>query len=553
MLGEPLLPLGRAGPPSPKQSAGIAQAGRNRTLSQPNGKSPQSIEPAATAECLLSTTQSVSFLAAPALRVMPKAAALALPLILILGFALRIGVSLTQTHTLFLDETMQYFEQGHRLAFGSGVVSWEFADGTRSWLLPGLIALVMSATARISDDPMLYVGVVHALCVLLSMVVVVVGFRAGQRDGGRMGAIVTGGLCAIWYDLIYFAPGVMTEILAAHCAIAALYLGEGERSTRRVFWIGALFGAAVCLRYQYAPALLVAVLWQYRRQPRHWQWLFLGATSVLLPFSGVLDAITWGAAFQSIWLNFIMNSMQGIAAAIGTQSPAYYSDYVTISFMPLPLLLALAAVGATRFPALAVAAAATLVTQSLLPHKEVRYVYLALAAAPILIGLGATQVIQRMPARLGSRAMTIGASGFLAVGAVLSLYLATTVLPQRWSFQRGMVHAFLAAHREPALCGLQVRDVRSWRSGGYTYLNRDVPLMFEPYVPEVWLPGVPVPLRYMVEREGGPVPQIRSPYSHVIAEAAHPPAGFDQVACFPGDARPGEPELCLFRRPTGCS
>jgi hypothetical protein len=61
-----------------------------------------------------------------------------------------------------------------------------------------------------------------------------------------------------------------------------------------------------------------------------------------------------------------------------------------------------------------------------------------------------------------------------------------------------------------------------------------------------------MPLRFMVEREGGPVPQIRSPYSDVIAEAAHPPAGFDRVACFPDDTRPDESELCLFRRPEGC-
>jgi GPI mannosyltransferase 3 len=478
--------------------------------------------------------------------------ALALPAILALGFALRLGAALTQTHVLFFDETMQYFEQGHRLAFGSGVIPWEFSDGIRSWLLPGLIALAMRATAHINNNPMLYVGLVRAVCVALSMVVVWVGFRTGERDSGRMGAIVTGGFCAIWFDLIYFAPAAMTEVLAAHCAIAALFLGEGTRTTRLVYWIGALFGAAVCLRYQYAPPLALAVLWQYRQQPRHWQWLFLGASSVLLPFSGVLDAITWGAAFQSIWLNFIRNSLQGIAAAIGTEAADYYLQYLTIALVPLPLLLGLAAVGATRFPALAIAAVATVVMHSLLPHKEVRFIYLALAAMPILIGLGAAHLLRLLEARHGARPMTVGAAVFLAFGAILSCFIATSPLGGRWSFQRGTVHAFLAAHEAPGLCGLQVRDIPSWKSGGYTYLNRDVPLMFEPYLPEVHLPGVAMPLRFMVEREGGPVPQIRSPYSHVIAEAAHPPAGFDQVACFPQDARPGEPELCLFRRPGGC-
>jgi GPI mannosyltransferase 3 len=501
---------------------------------------------------MVSTTQTVPFRSAPRIRAGIKAAALTLPGLMALGFALRLGASLTQVHVLFYDETMQYFEQGHRLAFGSGVVPWEFVDGIRSWLLPGLISLVMLATSKISDDPMLYIDSVRAICIALSMVVVWIGFRTGERHFGRLGGLVTGGFCAIWFDLIYFAPAVMTEVLAAHCAIAALYLGERSLTGRRVYWCGALFGLAVCLRYQYAPALALAGFWQYRRDPGLWQWLLLGAASVLLPFSGVLDAITWGAAFQSIWLNFVRNSLQGVAAAIGQQPWSYYLQYLVVAFAPLPLLLGLAAVGARRFPALAIAALATLISHSLVAHKEVRFIYLTLAATPILIGLGAMDVLRWLGGRYGNRIVAYGAMAFLGVSACLSLYIGTGPLGARWSFQRGMVHAFLAAHKEPGLCGLQVRDIPAWKSGGYTYLNRDVPLMFEPYIPEVRLPGVSVPLRFRVERAGGPVPQIRSHYSHVIARASDGLTGMDTVACFPDDARPDEPELCLYRRPDGC-
>jgi hypothetical protein len=147
---------------------------------------------------------------------------------------------------------------------------------------------------------------------------------------------------------------------------------------------------------------------------------------------------------------------------------------------------------------------------------------------------------------------TFGAPAFLALAAALSWYIATGPLGLRWSFERGMVHAFLAAHREPGLCGLQVRDIAPWKAGGYTYLNRNVPLTFDPPPGETRIPGLVAPLRGWVEREGGPVPQLRSPYSHVIAEAAHPPAGFTTVACFPDDVQPGEPELCLYHRPDGC-
>lgn len=502
----------------------------------------------------MSSTQTVSFGAAPGVRVPASLGAIALPAILALAFVLRLGTALTQTHVLFFDETLQYFEQGHRLAFGSGIVPWEYFDGIRSWLLPALIALAMLAADRFSDDPMLYVGLVRGACAGLSLAVVLAGYRMGERTGGRTAAILTGGFCAIWFDLIYFAPAAMTEVLAAHCAIAALYLGETSQSKRRVFWVGALFGAAVCLRYQYAPALALAAIWQYRRHMGlMWPWLFMGAAGVLLAFSGVLDAITWGMAFQSIWLNFARNSLSGIAAAIGTEPWRYYLDYLIVALAPLPLLLGLAAVGARQFPALAIAAAAVLLTHSLVPHKEVRFIYLALAAFPILIGLGASHLLRLLAARGAIRAAAAGGPAFLLAAAALSWFIATQPLAGRWSFQRGMVHAFLAAHAEPGLCGLRVRDIPSWKSGGYTYLHRDVPLVFDPPIAEIHLPGVASPLRFMVERAGGPVPQLRSPWSHAIAEAAHPPPGLDRVACFPDDAHPGEPELCLFRKPDGCS
>src|SRR5262249_29649077 len=152
---------------------------------------------------------------------------------------------------------------------------------------------------------------------------------------------------------------------------------------------------------------------------------------------------------------------------------------------------------------------------------------LALAAAPILIGLGASYILRLLATRHGARSAAAGAAGFLVLSSALSLFIATGPLGARWSFQRGMVHAFLAAHREPGLAGLMVRDTPSWKSAGYTYSPRDVPLMFDPHIPEVHLPGIAEPLRFIVEREGGPVPQLRSPYSHVIAEAAHAPPGFD--------------------------
>ena len=344
----------------------------------------------------------------------------------------------------------------------------------------------------------------------------------------------------------------MTEVLAAHCAIAALYLGDTTRSKRRIFWVGALLGLAACLRYQYAPALGVAVLWQLRQDMRLLPMLVLGGAAVILPFAGILDLLTWGSAFQSIWLNFQRNSVDGVAAAIGTESAGYYLAYLVEALPVFPVFMALAIAGARRFPALAIAAAATFVMHSLVPHKEVRFIYLTIAALPILIGLGAADMVRMVEARLGPRAAMHLAAGFLLFSVLISGFTATHILGGRWSIQRGMVHVFLAAHDAPGMCGLRVRGIPPWKSGGYTYLHRDVPLSFDPPMTEVRLPGVAHPLRFHVERAGGPVPQLRGAWSHMIAMASDPPAGFNRVVCFPGDANADEPEFCLFERPAGC-
>ena len=58
-------------------------------------------------ERVVSSTQAVPYAESAGFRVSPRLAALALPGILLLGFVLRIGAGLTQTHVLFFDETLQ--------------------------------------------------------------------------------------------------------------------------------------------------------------------------------------------------------------------------------------------------------------------------------------------------------------------------------------------------------------------------------------------------------------------------------------------------------------
>jgi len=264
---------------------------------------------------------------------------------------------------------------------------------------------------------------------------------------------------------------------------------------------------------------------------------------------GVLDWLTWGAPFQSIWLHFLRNTVDGVGSAIGTDPAAYYLQYLLVGLWPAPLLLALAVLGATRAPALGAAALVTLLIHSAVPHKEVRFIYLALAAAPILIGVGVALLLTRF--RLRGRAVFAAA---VAVWCGLSWLGATSpALAARWSLNRGPVMAFLAASRLPALCGLAVRDMRLIDSGGYAYLHRDAPLFFSDSAAEVNLPGSRVTLRFSVMRAGGHEPPRPIPaedgYNTMIAHADKGDLSLPRIACFADRSRPGQPEFCLFHDP----
>jgi hypothetical protein len=511
---------------------------------------------------LLAATPAVSADAARS-----RVPALALTAVLGVALAVRLGVMLTQTYVVFADETFQYLEQAHRLAFGTGVVPWEFQDGIRSWLLPGAVAALMRVAAWVGDDPLIHLRLVRSACLLLSLAVVATGFGLAQRREGLAAAILTGGLCALWFDLAYFAPTVMTEVVAAHLAILAIGLGDAVTGTSRVdrcrlAWVGACCGLAVCLRFQYAPAIAAAMLWQNRQCRARWRSILAGGVAVVLPAGGVLDWLSWGSPFQSIWLNVRRNAMDGVSSAIGIDPAAFYLAYLDVALWPAPVLLFLVTVGAVRAPALALAALVTLMLHSLVPHKEVRFIYLALAAAPILAGLGAATLLRALSARRDGRAVGGGVVAVLGVAALLSWRNATApALAARWSFNRATIGMFLAAHHRPDLCGLGVRDMRVIDSGGYAYLHRDVPVLFEAFDPAIRLDGVQVPLRFAVMRHGVAVPQAPGPafaaaakrYNYLIAAEGTAAPGFTRIHCTNDAARPGQPALCLFHRDGGCA
>ena len=386
---------------------------------------------------------------------------IALAAICAVGLALRIGLAEAFPVLHHPDELYQYLEPAHRLSFGAGVETWEYRAGTRSWLLPGLVAGLMRIVEPILGGPEGYLAAVRAAMATLSLSVVAVAFLWGRRTAGTSGAVIAGGCAAVWIELVYFAPRTLTEVAAAHVLVVALYLLRfpGAAPSRRFAWAGALLALALVLRIQIAPALFVAAAWACRAEWKARWAPLLGAGTAVLLGAGLLDWATWSYPFQGLFLNVWVNLVQAKADDYGVDPLPWYGWRLLQTWRWALVPLALGLVVARR-EAMAVAVALTIVVaHSAIGHKEYRFVFPAIVIVVLLAGLGTAAIVRRVTDAGGARrALAVAAALLLWTG--VSAGVATN---DRFRIQFGDLGWKTGWYRSLAhasdLCGLLISDI----------------------------------------------------------------------------------------------
>ena len=153
---------------------------------------------------------------------------------MLIGLFLRVGAAIRFPNVNHTDEIFETQEPAHHLAYGYGVVTWEWRRGVRSWVFPAFLAGVMRTTDWMGPGSKGYELGIAIVLSLLSLTTVWFGFAWAKRASGTDAAIIAAGACATWYELIYFAPKALTEVVATHALLPGLYLGiYGERLGER--------------------------------------------------------------------------------------------------------------------------------------------------------------------------------------------------------------------------------------------------------------------------------------------------------------------------------
>ena len=454
--------------------------------------------------------------------------------LLLVAFLLRLYGYLNYPSIHHPDELFQYLEQAHRLTFGYGIIPWEYRDGTRSWLFPGLLAGLMKLSDSLGfSNPDAYLFLVASVLSALSLSVIVVGFLWAYRVQGIVAAFITAMLCSIWFELVYFAPKTLTEAVAAHLLVIAVYLawpGRPVDNWRRLFVAGLVFGLVVSLRVHLAPALLVTAAYICRLELRE-KWAPLVAGGVMVVFlSGMLDSVTWQYPFQSFFENVHANIVEKRSHVYGIESWSFYiKEWWDIWGLVMAPIVLLSLLAMRRNFLLSLIPAAIILTHMLFAHKEYRFVFPATPFIVMLTGLGTAEVFDKLQTYIRHR-LTAGivlASIILLWASVSGVLAFSDAFRNNWFLNRDSLNAFAFLRDREDMCAVGLPGGADWYlTGGYTYLHRDVPII------------IPINKTELMS----------SAYNYALASPGYLPddGPFTSIICWEGE------NICIYHRDGPC-
>ncbi|QPF88397.1 4-amino-4-deoxy-L-arabinose transferase [Bradyrhizobium genosp. L] len=461
-----------------------------------------------------------------------------LALLLLLALAIRLPLAFWP-NIIYPDEVFQYLEPAWRMLGHDGIITWEWREGIRGWLLPTLLAGPVALGDWIAPGGAGAFVAPRLVAALASLSIVVSAWFFGARVS-RIHAIVAAFVAAIWFEVNLLAPHTLGEPLATALIVPAALLLTDRPSQRRFALGGALLAFAFVCRFQYAPAIAVLAVGACWRNWRGLVPLMAGGLTALL-LTAVIDLAHGAVPFGWLVGNIEQNLLQDRAAEFGVTPPtAYLVNFLIVWSAAIVLPLAAIWHGWRHAPLLLAVALVNLAFHSLIAHKEDRFIFLSVVLLIIVAALGSADWVQALRARRAWRRFAL----LVVIGgwALLSVLLAGSSEAMRDYWTRGVGAAQLASElrNDPERCGLALYNLRFQLLPGQQRLAGAAPL----YVLSLADPFVMGQLPA--------VAQATSPaFNRVLTRpevAGGLPAEFSRRSC----ARVGIVDACIYARSGSC-
>ncbi len=463
--------------------------------------------------------------------------------VILLAAALpRVWAAIFDQGIFWPDEIFQSLEQAHRFAFGYGFVSWEFQDGARSWLFPGALGLFWKLLAwlGVRGAPALVVSA-KLVMVTVALVGIYASMRVGEKLAGAEGAVLSGVLAALFPPSIVYGSRCMTEMASGPVIVVAVLLALDSKRWKLVL-AGCMAALAIFLRYQNGLITVGLLGWLVAERRRSDALAYAVGAAVTVLAGGVLDLFTWGAPFHSFStyvLTYVRDNLaQGKSGNFGVEPLDYF---VAVAWSAAGVSVLAVAIGlcacAKRATGLLVVVLLYVLAHSLVPHKEYRFI---MPIVPLMLALGGAGLAlliarflpmrpavaraaskrasrarsqrhernahrqertQTQPAPSGVRTTIWVVAGVLAAAmGWQTTHASFEDFGQRrrplsgsaplWHRREAVNRLLWAAGKQPDLCGLALIDYGPIWTGGYTYLHRDVPILWDVSIGAVAKPGL---------------------------------------------------------------
>jgi hypothetical protein len=389
--------------------------------------------------------------------------------------------------TVWPDEIYQSLEMAHRLVFKFGFLPWEFQDGARSWVFPGLLspALAVASLARGSvEAPVLFARSAMAAVSLVSLWLTM--RLAGRLRGPKAAALA--GILAVSFPLtILFGTRCMSEIASAPCILGAVLLLLEPTAPRRSMAAGMLLALACFFRFQnglIAVGLFVVLLVERRGTAARW---YVAGAALVGAAGGLLDYAVWGGPFHSL-VAYLRFNLSGQAERYGVAPPWFYALVAWTATGPAVLVVATGLlIAARKQPALVLLLCAYLLAHAIVPHKEIRF---TMPIVPLALAVAATGLVD-LDEMLEARKKIKLAWGSTACAAIAMCYWAAHLTGNdigyerignrsAWHFLEDYNRMLWKVGARSDLCGLSLGGTHAVWTGGYSYLHRNVPVLNEP-------------------------------------------------------------------------
>jgi len=408
-------------------------------------------------------------------------------LTIILGaFVFRVVLALISDNFNHPDENFQIYEQAHRLVFGYGLIPWEFRFDVRSWIVPGLVAVILYPFKLLGcDNPNIYTPLTKIFFGLIAMSLVISAYFIGKKISSVKAGLWAAFFCAGWYEIIYFSIRPLSEIWATTFFVAAIALSIKSKDNTQLIIAGILTAITAAVRPHYFPVVLLFLIVLFFINRTHKPIVLYISFIGTIIMIGIFEKITIGGFYES-YINYFHFSkhfsMADTSAGVGIFAFAKQLGQSSMMLVWLFLLVGVTIWRKVWYLILFVLAA--LIFHSALPLKEhiasIRFIYMVIPLYMIIGGIALSEILSNFNIRQGPVATTLSII-FLAV----STCGAFNILPGEKN-----VYEHNVFHRDPGLSAYKYlykqNNIKAvfdngnfwFLSGGYYYFHRHIPLYF---------------------------------------------------------------------------